>query len=223
MNRFRKALRLGLAMLISILPLNGLRVFVYRLVFGYRIAWGARIGFGTVIVVEQATIGRARIARYNRFIGPFTLHIADGAWLGPRNSLGCPEWVTRPPYTGYGYARSCRIGRKALVTGGHLIDTVGGFEMGEDSWLAGYGSQFWTHGIGVEDRTIVIGDRCYIGSACRFAPGAVIGDDCIVAMGSIVTGKFDQSRLLIGGVPARVLKEDYDRCGAHLARASDGV
>ena len=72
------------------------------------------------------------------------------------------------------------------------------------------GSQFWTHGAGVVDRNIQIGRDCYLGSAIRFALGSGVGDNVIVAMGSVVTKKFEESMVMIGGVPATVLKRNYD-------------
>ena len=72
------------------------------------------------------------------------------------------------------------------------------------------GSQFWTHGAGVVDRNIQIGRDCYLGSAIRFAPGSGVGDNVIVAMGSVVTKKFEESMVMIGDVPATVLKRNYD-------------
>jgi acetyltransferase-like isoleucine patch superfamily enzyme len=71
-------------------------------------------------------------------------------------------------------------------------------------------SQFWTHGAGVIDRDIQIGRDCYLGSAVRFAPGSGIGNNVIVALGSVVTEKFDISKAMIGGVPAKVLKKNYN-------------
>ena len=53
--------------------------------------------------------------------------------------------------------------------------------IGDGSWIAGHASQFWTHGLSVADRDIHIGKKNYIGSAVRFAPGAAIGDENIVA------------------------------------------
>ena len=52
---------------------------------------------------------------------------------------------------------------------------------------------------------IVIGKGCWIASGVIVIGGVTIGDNCIIAAGSVVTKSFG-SGLLIGGVPARVLK-----------------
>ena len=97
-----------------------------------------------------------------------------------------------------------------MITSGHFIDAVGGFLLGAGSWIAGRGSQFWTHGADASDRHVSIGARCYIGSAVRFAPGASIADQSVVAIGSVVTKKFTDRRVLVAGVPASVVREDYE-------------
>jgi acetyltransferase-like isoleucine patch superfamily enzyme len=200
-------LKLVLAALISILPLNALRVLGYRLL-GYKIS--GRIGFGTVIAVSAAQMEKCKIGLFNLFIGPMQVEIGSGASIGDRNTFSCGFWTTKAEYKDKNYARSLRIGANSLVTSGHYFDVAGSFILGEGSWIAGLGSQFWTHGAGVADRDIQIGCDCYIGSAVRFAPGSCVGDNSIVAMGSVVTKKFAVSRAMIGGVPAAVLKQDYD-------------
>jgi len=200
-------LKLVLAALISILPINFLRILGYRLL-GYQIS--GRIGFGTVIAVSAAHIAKCKIGVFNLFIGPMRVEIGAGASIRDRNTFSCGFWTTQEQYKKKNYARSLQIGAKTLITSGHYFDVAGSFVLGEGSWIAGIGSQFWTHGAGVTDRDIRIGRDCYLGSAVRFAPGSTIGEHVIVAMGSVVTKKFDVSKAMIGGVPATVLKKDYD-------------
>jgi len=200
-------LKLVLAALISILPINFLRILGYRLL-GYQIS--GRIGFGTVIAVPAAHIAKCKIGAFNLFIVPMRVEIGAGASIGDRNTFSCGFWTTQEQYKDKNYARFLQIGANTLVTSRHYFDLAGSFELSEGSWIAGIGSQFWTHGAGVTDRDIRIGRDCYLGSAVRFAPGSTIGEHVIVAMGSVVTKKFDVSKAMIGGVPATVLKKDYD-------------
>jgi len=57
---------------------------------------------------------------------------------------------------------------------------------------------------------VLIGENCYLGSAVRFAPGSSVGNSVLVAMGSVVASALPVDMALVGGVPARVLKENYD-------------
>lgn len=199
--------KLVLAALISIVPINALRVLGYRLL-GYKIS--GRIGFCTVIAVSEAQIEKCKIGVLNLFIGPMKVEIGAGTKVENRNIFSCGYWTTQEQNQNKGYARSLTIGDNAHITSSHYFDVAGSFELGNGSWIAGISSQFWSHGAGVTDRDVKIGRDCYIGSAVRFAPGSVVGDNVIVAMGSVVTKKFDVNKVMIGGVPASVLKEDYD-------------
>jgi acetyltransferase-like isoleucine patch superfamily enzyme len=122
----------------------------------------------------------------------------------------CGYWVLRPEYSESQYSRSLEICEEALITSRHSFDVSGSLLLGARSWIAGIGSQFWTHGAGVQERDIRIGSDCYIGSAVRFAPGSSIGDRVLVAMGSVVSGAMPDTDALIGGVPAKVLKSNYN-------------
>lgn len=199
--------KLVLAVLISILPLNILRVLGYRLL-GYRIR--GSIGFGTVIAVSKAHVEKCKIGWFNLFVGPMSVEIGIHASVGNRNTFSCGFWTTQEQYRDKNYARALQIGENTLITSGHYFDVAGSFGLGDGSWIAGVGSQFWTHGVGVSDRNIAIGQNCYLGSAVRFAPGSAIGDHVLVAMGSVVTEKIEASHVMVAGVPARVIKNDYD-------------
>ena len=53
---------------------------------------------------------------------------------------------------------------------------------------------------------ITIGDNCWIGGHAIINPGVRLGDNIVVASGSVVTKNFGDD-VVIGGNPARVLKE----------------
>jgi acetyltransferase-like isoleucine patch superfamily enzyme len=215
--------------IIGWLPSNRLRIQMYRLFYGYEISPHAKIGARTLLCVDEAVIGSAFIGESNSFAGlltlklgdnvfigqsnvfsgPFSLEIAVGASIGDENRIECGRWVLEEKFKGAGYLRRCRIGANTVTTSGHYIDAVGGFELGNRSWIAGRDSQFWTHGVGVSDREIVIGQDNYIGSAVRFTPGSAIGNRTLVGVGSTVTKKFFGGCLVIAGVPAKIIKENY--------------
>jgi acetyltransferase-like isoleucine patch superfamily enzyme len=201
--------RLALAVLVSLIPVNALRVLGYRLVFGYHI-FESKIGFGTVIAVESLSIEKAKVGPFNLFVGPMKVIVQEGASIGNRNTFSCGYWVLRDQYKDSNYTRTLMLGINVLITSGHYFDVAGTFKLGDNSWIAGIGSQFWTHGAGVRERDIVIGENCYLGSAVRFAPGSRIGNQVLVAMGSVVAAALPVDQAMIGGVPAKVLRENYD-------------
>jgi acetyltransferase-like isoleucine patch superfamily enzyme len=54
---------------------------------------------------------------------------------------------------------------------------------------------------------IKIGNNCWIGTNVVILPEVCLGDNVIVAAGSVVSKSFG-SNLIIGGVPAKILKEN---------------
>ena len=54
--------------------------------------------------------------------------------------------------------------------------------------------------------TVVIGNNVWIGNNCILLKGCSVGDNSVIAAGSIVTKKFGEN-LIIGGTPARILKK----------------
>src|SRR5436190_9018519 len=208
MNK-RYIARLIGAAAVSLLPFNSMRCAAYRLLFKYDIR-GAFIGLGTLIVVDEVTLGRCWIGKCNRFLGPISLKIGDNATVGPANAFICGFWTLAKEFKKADYRRELQIGKRVVITCRHYFDLAGSVIIGDKSWVAGRGSQFWTHGAGTKRREISIGKECYVGSAVRFAPGASVPDYCIVGLGSVVTSGITESRSLVAGIPARVIKRDYD-------------
>lgn len=55
---------------------------------------------------------------------------------------------------------------------------------------------------------VKIGQNCWIGAKATILDGTVLGNNTIVAAGAVVRGKFPDN-VIIGGVPAKVIKEIY--------------
>ncbi|CAK8716729.1 MAG: hypothetical protein D3905_06835 [Candidatus Electrothrix sp. AS4_5] len=197
-----------LSFLISIMPTSRLRVFLYGKLFGYRIH-KSTLGWGTIILIRKADLNGCWIGRNNKFVGPMSLTIKQGVTIGRGNTFKCGWWTVDEKFNLAQYDRRLLIGTGALITSNHYFDVAGSFVLGDGSWIAGYGSQFWTHGAGASERNIFIGQNCYIGSAVRFAPGSAIGNNTLVGLGSILTQKFSDENVLLGGQPAKILKKDY--------------
>jgi len=137
-------------------------------------------------------------------IGPMHIVINKNASIGPGNTIQADSVEPKSDYSrNFIMEENSRIGRD------HHIDIAASFTLGKNSWIAGKGSQFWTHGASIEE-SIFIGANCYIGSAVLFTPGSSIGNNTLVALGSVITKKFNTNDLMIGGNPAKIIKENYD-------------
>lgn len=63
---------------------------------------------------------------------------------------------------------------------------------------------------GVSRKGIVIGKNCWIGAKVTVLDGVSVGDNCVIAAGSILTKSFE-SGLVIGGVPAKIIKKTDEK------------
>lgn len=61
---------------------------------------------------------------------------------------------------------------------------------------------------GVVREGISIGENCWIGSKVTILDGVKIGNNCIIAGGAVVNKSFPDNSI-IGGVPARLIKQTY--------------
>jgi len=60
---------------------------------------------------------------------------------------------------------------------------------------------------------VVIGKYCWLGMNSIILPDVELGDFTVVAAGSVVTKSFPEGHCVIGGVPARVIKQlDRSKC-----------
>lgn len=59
------------------------------------------------------------------------------------------------------------------------------------------------------ERDIVIGNHVWIASHCHISKNTYIADDCVVAQNSLIGKRFEQPKCLIGGMPAKVIKDNF--------------
>ena len=206
MNRHR--LRLLVALAIAWMPFGPVRQTLYRLLMGYRMGARCKVGWGTVIAVDRFTAGDdVTIRRGTRFEGPISVDLGERTFIGRRNRIECGGAASDPRQAHMKYTRAFVTGRDSLINEGHLFDVLGTVRIGNGTWVAGFDSQFLTHGAGAMDRDITIGDDCFLGSAVRFAPGTGIGSRVILGMGSVVTKRIDADDAIVAGLPARVVRQ----------------
>jgi len=171
---------------------------------GCEIGDDTRIGhFNVVIGVRSLTLGdHVRIGHLNIIRGGDEVtfgRYAELIRMNEINSIPDPD-VVNPVDS------RITIGPGTIVTTGHKIDFTDRVEIGRRVIIGGRNSSLWTHN---RQRTkpISIGDFAYIGSEIRMAPGAAIPARCIVGIGSVIVGKVDGEGWLVGGVPAKPLKQ----------------
>ena len=101
------------------------------------------------------------------------------------------------------------IGRQTVIVANQSIRIGEGTDIAEHCSIRDN-----SHALELEERRagvahfapIVIGDRCWIGAGARILKGSTLGDGVVVGANAVVRGAFEPS-IVIGGVPARVLKK----------------
>ena len=58
-----------------------------------------------------------------------------------------------------------------------------------------------------EGKEVIIGERCWVGMNSIILPGVILGNRTIVAAGSVVNKSFEQGNIIIGGTPAKIIKQ----------------
>ncbi len=56
-------------------------------------------------------------------------------------------------------------------------------------------------------KDVVIGEKCWIGMNSVILPGVVLGNNTVVAAGSVVTKSFTEGNCVVAGNPAHVIKK----------------
>jgi acetyltransferase-like isoleucine patch superfamily enzyme len=195
------------AAVIAVVPSAALRRLLYRSMMGFKLPASSSIGIFTLMAVPSAEIGeQVSIGPLNIFKGPFAVTIGAQTRIGRNNRFFSSWKIVQDRFADRHYAPRLQIGKKALILNDHFFDIYGLLSIGDGSWIAGYGSQFWTHGLSVTDRDIVIGADNYLGSAVRFSPGTSVGNRNIVALGSVVLSKIEADDSLISGFPAKAIR-----------------
>ena len=166
------------------------------------------------------------------YIGPFTVAInidlidmEENAYIGRNN------WITGNNVGTSEYFQNCNNRISALlmknnssITKHHIIDCTDQIVIGEYATIAGYYSQFLTHGINIinnhqECAAIIIGSYTLIGTGVIILGGAVLPSYSVLGAGSVLIDNYTKSHMLYGGTPAKPIK-DISRDAKYFNRAS---
>jgi len=104
--------------------------------------------------------------------------------------------------------------RSFAVSGNCYFQACGGIELGENTIFAhGITIVSMEHDfhdvsiIGKEGR-VKIGRNCWLGAKCTILTGVELGNNTIVGANSVVTKSFPEGNVVIGGIPAKIIREN---------------
>ncbi|MDQ2867334.1 MAG: acyltransferase [Verrucomicrobiota bacterium] len=212
-----------LALLSNFLPWEWRRRFLVRQ-FGYELHPTARLGLAWIlparlIMEEHSSIGHLTVARNLDLV-----HLQAHATIGRGN------WITGFPFGGSRHFASetdrrpeLIVGAHAAITNRHLIDCTGRVTIGAYTTIAGFQSQFISHGIDIAQnrqasQPINIGAYCFVGTNCVMLAGSALPDYCVLGAKSLLNKAHTERYRLYGGVPARELSTLSPDCGYFTRR-----
>lgn len=94
--------------------------------------------------------------------------------------------------------KAIEIGNNCLIAANcQIIDASG-----HDTYLDHPSKRINSKGV---VKSVKIGNNCWIGTSTIILPGTILGNNCIIAAGSIVSGVFKENSLIAGN-PAKFIK-----------------
>ena len=123
--------------------------------------------------------------------------------------VDCSTWIIPPFYVDYG--KNIQVGKNFFMNQCCTFMDRGGITIGEG--VCTNQPDFYPYNRQATFcKPIVIGNRVWIGIGVTICPGVSIGDNSIIAAGSVVT-KDVPPNVIAGGNPAKVLKsiEGYEK------------
>jgi bifunctional N-acetylglucosamine-1-phosphate-uridyltransferase/glucosamine-1-phosphate-acetyltransferase GlmU-like protein len=193
-----------LALTISIIPFNFLRVLGYQKLFKYNIQ-NSQIGLLSIININELKIKDSKIKSFNLFTGPFNLYMYENSLIGSFNYFKCTKEITNSSQD-----RGLSLHPNSSISNQHFFDLFAFVTIEKNTKIAGVRSQFCTYGDSNKKLNIKIGEGCYIGSGVKFIAGSSVASKTLCAMGTLVTKNFKESNIFIAGVPSKKIKENVN-------------
>jgi len=142
------------------------------------------------------------------FLRRKTLEGATGACF-PKLYMG--------PHVRIAGTESLKMGERVSIQDWCFVSAVGGLTIGSNVAIGHRCSILTTeHGFEnphiliidhpIHEHPVIIGDDVWIGANATILSGVTIGPRTIVAAGAVVNKSFPKGHVIVGGVPARVIK-----------------
>lgn len=226
-----------LSILVFILP-SPIGIFLLR-ICGHKIGKGCKIGFSwievkTIVMERNSVIGHlnlikikelrmgedARIKKLNRIHGNLGIHLASKVVINQFNK------ISNPPFMDY---KTLQVGNDTIIGVSHIFDVSSNIIIGENSILAGTGSQIWTHGFYHSKKgngrwlicgDVSIGDNVYIATSVIICAGVKICDSCTIGAGVTIAKSITQSGMYVNQ-PLRYIEFDSDVAATKLEKVNE--
>jgi UDP-3-O-[3-hydroxymyristoyl] glucosamine N-acyltransferase len=190
------------SLLISLIPINSIRIFLLRVICGYQIDYNSSIGMFNVIIsdsfiVENSKIGmfnyieaknvsmkNGLINKLNRIKHLNKLTLAENSIVFSNNFIG----GSKEPENRVN--QNLILGLNSEILRSNYFDVVSEINIGNNVVFGGEGSEIWTHGYDFDRNLlpggVTFGDNIFIGSKCVFTKNISICNKVTIGPGSVI-------------------------------------
>lgn len=191
--------------LISLLPLNILRIFFYRNIFKYHIDYHSVIGFlviinsqnckiqnskigpFNIIKIEEILINNSRIEKFNIFKDFHILKIFENSLIKNRNKFYGKKNINENS--------AIEIHNKSEIGNENFFDLSGNIIIKKNSKILNY-CQLWTHGFSpqreIKIGNVELGENVYLEDCVTVISNVKIIENCIIKIASVVTKSLNE-------------------------------
>ncbi len=163
------------------------------------------IGSGNKVIIEKDALllnSLVRISGDNNVVALKTNAFVSGAELWVEND-GCELSIGERTFVGHHSHLACTENGSVLTVGcDGMISSYVQVRTGDSHSIVDMDGNRVNPA-----QSVVIGNHCWLGEGCKVLKGVTLEGNDIVSTGAIVTKSFGKN-VLIGGVPARVLKDN---------------
>ena len=213
-----------------IFPPSKIKNYILQL-FGWKIANNSYVGFSYISTRKVNLYENTRIGHFNFINAPY-LKMKPKAYIQNLNRITGPIYILLNASAAIGNMNTTKrakhpiswgksvlkIGHGSKITSKHTLDCTRPIYIGNNSILAGQGSQVWTHGYihnstGKDrfriDGSVKVGDNVYIGSATVINPGICISNAITIGSHATISKSLEEAGLYVNQ-SLRHIPLDYD-------------
>ena len=183
-------LKILLSFLISLIPINFLKIALFNFLLSYKIDTKTKIGFANIIICKKVLLSNSKLGNFNVIkINELILNqskISNFNFIKNFNILNA-KYLSEIGSHNKIFGEDLNVGKlfmqKALITTSHIISINNELSINEDVVFGGIKSKI---NIGKSKNRTSIGKNVYFGSTIFLSAGLNICDKVLIGSGSTV-------------------------------------
>jgi acetyltransferase-like isoleucine patch superfamily enzyme len=200
-----------ITLLITFIPVNGVRILFLRLFCGYKIDFKSKVGMFNIISSKDFVMSNSIIGNFN-YIDAKTVSIQFGIIkkfnrIKHLNQLYLKERSVVFSWNFIGGNRdeentkfqNLSLGMDSEILRNNYFDVTNEIMIGNNVVFGGNGSEIWTHGYDTGRKMltgkVIFKNDIFIGSKCIFTKGVEVESNTTIGSGSVVYKSITESGL----------------------------